>query len=237
MVLGKIMSNSYNVTEQLHSSRKSISVISFKGRKCVIKIYPDDVRPAKEARIMQAVSRTGYAPEVLEYRGNYLIAEYIEGQSFAELFRSATMSDDEKALENLASRLCIFLQMFYTLNEGLILGKADFDDFVIVDDRCCCVSFSGVKEGLPFQDIAGIVAYAMCNAVGNCYSAYPFVRKVLECFHLGTLDIINDMDEYFTLFSQEKGLPVDREQIEAVLLSFDDKAFDWEMIASQRSNE
>lgn len=231
------MSNSYNATEQSHDSRKSVSVISFKGRKCVIKIYSDEERPAKEAKIMQAVSRTGYAPEVLELHGNHLIAEYIEGEAFAELYRAATMSDDEKALENLASRLCIFLQMFYTLNEGLILGKADFDDFVIVGGRCCCVSFSGVKEGLPFQDIAGLIAYAMCNAVGNYYSAYPFVRKVLDCFHLGALDIINDMDEYFTVYSQEKGLPVDREQIEAVLLSFDDKAFDWEMIASQRSNE
>lgn len=231
------MSNSYNEAAQLHSDRKSISVTTFKGRKCVIKVYSDEERPAKEARVMQAVSRTGYAPEVLEYHANYLISEFIEGQSFADLYRSATMSDDEKALENLASRLCIFLQMFYTLNEGLILGKADFDDFIIVSDRCCCVSFSGVEEGLPFQDIAGMVAYAMCNAVGNYYSAYPFVRKMLDCFHLGALDIINDMDEYFTLFSQEKGLPVDKEQIEAVLLSFDDRAFDWEMIKSQRSNE
>ena len=231
------MSSGYMNTEQSYVGRKSMSVTTFKGRKCVIKIYPDEERSAKEAMIMHEVARTGYAPEVLENRGNYLIAEYIEGESFEELYRAATMSDDEKALENLASRLCIFLQMFYTLNEGLILGKADFDDFVIVDDRCCCVSFSGVKEGLPFQDIAALIAYAMCNAVGNYYSAYPFVRKVLECFHLGALDIINDMDEYFNLFSQEKGLPVDKERIEAVLLSFDDKAFDWEMIKSQRSNE
>lgn len=231
------MLNSYNANSQLHSDRKSISVTNFKDRKCVIKIYNDNERPQNEARIMKSVSKTGYAPEVLESRDNYLIAEYIEGQSFAEAYRTATMSDDEKMLENLASRLCIFLQMFYTLNEGLILGKADFDDFIIVNDRCCCVSFSAVKKGLPFQDIAGIVAYAMCNAVGNYYSAYPFVKKVLDCFHLTALDIINDMDEYFQTFSEEQGLPADRERIEAVLMSFEENAFDWEMISSQRSNE
>lgn len=231
------MSNGYNTIDHLHSDRKSLSVISFKGRKCVIKIYDSNERPRKEAKIMKAISKTGYAPEVLESRDNYLIAEFIEGQSLAEAYRQATMSDDEKSLENLASRLCIFLQMFYTLNEGLILGKADFDDFVIVNDRCCCVSFSEVKKGLPFQDIAGIVAYAMCNAVGNYYSAYPFVKKVLECFHLTALDVINDMDDYFETFSDERGLPVDKERIEAVLLSFEDNAFDWEMISSQRSNE
>ena len=98
---------------------------------------------------MDVISKTGYAPKVLESRDNYLIAEYIEGVSFADAYRSATMSDDEHALENLASRLCIFLQMFYSLNEGLILGKADFDDFIMVDDRCCCVSFSGVTFKVP----------------------------------------------------------------------------------------
>ena len=231
------MSSSYNTIGQLHSDRKSISVINYKGRKCVIKIYGENEKPQTEARIMRSVSMTGYAPEVIESRDNYLICEFIEGQSFAEAYRQATMSDDEKALVNLASRLCIFLQMFYILNEGSILGKADFDDFIIVNDRCCCVSFSGVKKGLPFQDIAGMVAYATCNAVGNYYSAYPFVKKVLHCFHLSALDIINDMDEYFQIFSEEKGLPVDRESIEAVLLSFEDTAFDWEMISSQRSNE
>lgn len=231
------MSNGYNTIGQLHSDRKSISVINYKGRKCVIKIYGENETPQKEAEVMRSVSKTGYAPEVLESRDNYFIAEFIEGQSFAEAYRQATMSDDEKALVNLASRLCIFLQMFYTLNEGLILGKADLDDFIIVNDRCCCVSFSGVREGLPFQDIAGMVAYAMCNAVGNYYSAYPFVKKVLDCFHLSALDVINDMDEYFQIYSEEQGLPVDRERIEAVLLSFEDNAFDWEMISSQRSNE
>lgn len=231
------MSYSYNTIGQLRSDRKSISVINYKGRKCVIKIYGENETPQKEAKVMRSVSKTGYAPEVLESRDNYFIAEFIEGQPFAEAYRQATMSDDEKALVNLASRLCIFLQMFYTLNEGLILGKADLDDFIIVNDRCCCVSFSGVREGLPFQDIAGIVAYAMCNAVGNYYSAYPFVKKVLDCFHLSALDVINDMDEYFQIYSEEKGLPVDRERIEAVLLSFEDNAFDWEMISSQRSNE
>lgn len=231
------MSNSYNTADRASANRKSISVSTFKGRKCVIKVYEDAKTAQTEAEIMRSVSKTGYAPEILDSRDNYLIAEFIDGQPFAELYKSATMSDDEKALENLASRLCIFLQMFYTLNEGLILGKADFDDFIIVDDRCCCVSFSGVKKGLPFLDIAGIVAYAMCNAVGNCYSAYPFIKKVLDCFHLSALDVINDMDGYFETYSDEKGLPIDKEQIEAVLLSFEDNAFDWEMISSQRSNE
>lgn len=231
------MSHSYSTIKRLHSGNKSISVIHYKGRKCVIKIYDDNKRPQTEARIMGVISKTGYAPEVVESRDNYIISQYIEGQSLADSYRMAMMGDDEKALENLASRLCIFLQMFYTLNEGLILGKADFDDFIIVDDRCCCVSFPAVREGLPFQDIAWIVAYAMCNAVGGYYNAYPFVKKVLDCFHIGALDIINDMDGFFEMYEEERGMPVDKEQIEAVLLSFEDNAFDWEMISSQRSNE
>ena len=231
------MSQSYNTIKHLHSDRKSLSVISFQGCKCVIKIYNDELRPQTEARIMRVISKTGYAPMVLESRDNYLISEFIEGKSLADAYRAATMGDDEHSLENLASRLCIFLQMFYTLNEGLILGKADFDDFIMVDDRCCCVSFSSVKKGLPFQDIAGIVAYALCNAAGDYYNAYPFVKKVLDCFHLKALDIINDMDEFFSAYEDERGLPIDRERIEAVLMGFEDNAFDWEMISSQRSNE
>ena len=95
------MSSSYNTIGQLHSDRKSISVINYKGRKCVIKIYGENEKPQTEARIMRSVSMTGYAPEVIESRDNYLICEFIEGQSFAEAYRHATMSDDEKALVNI----------------------------------------------------------------------------------------------------------------------------------------
>lgn len=231
------MTHDYSTIKHLQSAVKSISVINYNGQKCVIKIYNEKERPKAEASLMKVISMTGYAPEVVEYKDNYIIAKYIEGENFADKYKTAMMTDDERMLENLASRLCIFLQMFYTLNEGYILGKIDFSDFILVEDRCCCVSFSEAEKGLPFQDVAGVVAYAMCNAVGSPYNAYPFVKKALDCFHLTALDIINDMDGYLDKFSQESSIPVDKQSIRSVLMSFEDNGFDWEMISSQRSNE
>ena len=83
------MSHSYSTIKRLHSGNKSISVIHYKGRKCVIKIYDDNKRPQTEARIMGVISKTGYAPEVVESRDNYIISQYIEGQSLADSYRMA----------------------------------------------------------------------------------------------------------------------------------------------------
>lgn len=231
------MSQNYSTIAHLKSELKSISLINYHDKKSVIKIYNENDRPQKEAELMKVISITGYAPKVYEARDNYLIVEYIEGKNLADQYKLATMTDDEDLLVNIASRLCIFLQMFYTMKEGCILGKIDFEDFILVEDRCCCVSFCEAKHGLPFQDVAGVLAYALCNCVGNVYSSYPFVKKVLDCFHLTALDVINDMDEYLSRFEEEKGLPIDKQMLRSVLMSFEDKAFDWELIKDQRSNE
>ena len=73
-----------------------------------------------------------YAPTVVEAEGNYIIAEYVEGEDYATLFRRATMTDDEQLLDTLATRLCMFLQMFYSLEEGHIIGRIDFDDMLVI---------------------------------------------------------------------------------------------------------
>lgn len=216
------MMESHGAPHRADSGKKSLSVIDYKGRKCVIKVYASPETPEKEAAIMRAIGITGYAPEVVEAEGNYIIAEYVEGEDYATLFRRATMTDDTALLENLAGRLCIFLQMFYSLGNGYVLGKIDFDEFILSRDRCCCVSFASARKGMPFEDIAEIIAYAMCNAAGSCYSAYPFVRKMLDGFHLDAIGVVNDMGEYIDEYAAKHGTVVDKDAILGALMAFED---------------
>lgn len=209
-----------------HSSRtdgkKSLSVVDYNGHKCVMKVYSSERVPHEEAAVMRQLGITGYAPTVVEAEGNYIIAEYVEGEDYATLFRRATMTDDEQLLDTLATRLCMFLQMFYSLEEGHIIGRIDFDEFILSHDRCCCVCFSSMREGLPYQDIAQIVAYAMCAAVGGCYAAYPFVKKVLDGFHIDMTGIVNDMGEYIDAYAEETGALIDKNAILEAAMSLAD---------------
>ncbi len=211
-------------THQRSDGKKSLSIIDYRGDKCVVKVYDSEDTPRREARMMTALGITGYAPEVVEAEGNYIITRYVEGEDYATLYRKATMTDDTVLLETLAKRLCMFLQMFYSLEDGYVIGRIDFDEFILSHDRCCCVCFSSARKGMPYQDIAQIVAYAMCNAVGGCFAAYPFVRRILDGFHIDATGVVNDMGEYIDRYAKESGSPVDREAILEALMSFDDAA-------------
>ena len=202
--------------------KKSLYIVDLGGRKCVMKVYASDETPRKEAAVMRALSITGYAPEVVDAQGSYIIAEYLEGEDYATLYRKATMTDDAELLDTLATRLCMFLQMFYSLEEGYILGEIDFDEFILSDGACRCVCFSSVRKGMPYQDIAQIVAYAMCAAAGGCYAAYPFVKRILEGFHIDVTGIVNDMGEYIDLYAERTGAPIDKNAISETLMGFAD---------------
>lgn len=202
--------------------KKSLSIVDYNGRKCVMKVYSSEDVPRKEAEMMRALWITGYAPEVVEAEGNYIIAEYVEGEDYATLFRRATMTDDVELLDTLATRLCMFLQMFYSLEDGYIIGRIDFDEFILSRDRCCCVCFSSARKGMPYQDLAQIVAYAMCSAVGGCYAAYPFVKRILEGFHLDVTGIVNDMGEYIDSYAEETGTPIDKSAVLEAVMGFVD---------------
>ena len=53
----------------------------------------------------------------------------------------------------------------------------------------------------------------MCAAVGGCYAAYPFVKKVLDGFHIDVTGIVNDMGEYIDAYAEETGAPIDKNAI------------------------
>lgn len=192
--------NAYATNSCRPKDAKQLARVTLDGRPCILKICDSDELTARQAKIMSAVSHTGYAPLVYRVEGNSLWYESVSGDSFDEKFRMATAADDADTLRSLASRLAIFLQMFHSFTQGNILAQPDFCDFVLRDDRCVCIRFDNVCPGLPYTDVAGIVACALTRSVGDFYAAFPFIRRFLECFHLSVIDIINEVSQQLDRF-------------------------------------
>lgn len=169
----------------------------YNGQICVLKKYHDAIENIKEVAILNRVSLTGYAPKILLKGKDFIVQEYLEGQSLNTLFIQATRQDDVKMLENLANWLSIYLQIFYSVVDGCIVKHIDFNNFIIFNDRCYGVDYDSVEEGLNNIDIANIVAYACVNCVGDVFSCFPFVRVILKNFHVEIIDIINEVKDFF----------------------------------------
>lgn len=211
------------------SSNKKVDLIEFEGKKCILKQCDDSEKIAQEVELMRSVARTGYAPQVIRSQDNYIIYEFMEGSSVADIFHAATMTDDAEQQEILAKKLCVFLQMFHSIADGKILCNVNFNNFIINDDRCVGVDFYEVKEGMPYNDVAGIIAYALCNAVGNYYSGFPFVAKVLECYHITIMDIINELSEQLDGL-YKKYRHIDKTIFIDALISYEEKGSVWNFI-------
>ena len=221
----------YQQLQTYQSDKKHVALINYEGGRAILKLAEDASKSNKEADVMSKVSYTGYAPKVLSRYDNYFICEYIEGKSFLEEFLGATMSDDTTRLESLAGSLAIFMQMFHSVCSGYILGNLDFGNFVLQDGRCIGVSYDGVTEGLPYRDVAEVIAFAITRAYGGYHSCFPFVCKFLECFHLKVMDIVNDVDEALSRYDNTSTL--DKHAVTEALISFEEKGTAWKIINNE----
>ncbi|MEG1609322.1 MAG: hypothetical protein RR348_05585 [Clostridia bacterium] len=105
----------------------------------------------------------------------------------------------------------------------------DFNNFFLSDDRCVSVDFYEARRGMPNEDVAGIIAYALCHCVGDFYSCFPFVFKVLECYHMKIIDIINEMSDCF-MHNATYEKRIDKEAVLDALLSYEEKGNVWKYI-------
>ncbi len=173
---------------------KQNTTATYRGKPCLLQICATEEQAFKQAQVMEAIARTGYAPQVYGTEGNRLWYESVSGESFDEKFRFAILQDDTETLYALASKLSIFLQMFHSITSHT-LGDPQFGDFVLRNDRCVCMRFDSLRQGLPYADVASVIACALTRNAGDYYAAFPFVERVLECFHLSLMDIINEVSE------------------------------------------
>ncbi|MDE6613898.1 MAG: hypothetical protein K2K24_00140 [Clostridia bacterium] len=217
---------SYEIIDTLSSKEKGVFKVRSQGRDYILKVYPDDQSADKETSIAAKVSMTGYAPKVVEREGNRALFEYIEGDNFNEIFRLATMTDDAKTMEMLASRLSIFLQMIYSFSDS-VMKKIDFNNFLVKDGRVIGLDFSEAGDGMPYEDLASAITFALLNSVGEYYSCFPFVQKLLECFKLSMMDVINEVKLKLKNASKKMSKSVDVEFLIDTLANFDEKGVDW----------
>lgn len=225
-IIHKVFMRSYQIISALSSKVKQVYRVRCADIDCILKIYPDAESAAKEAEIAGKVSMTGYAPKVIECEDNKALFEYIEGDNFNEVFRLATMTDDVAGMELLASRLSIFLQMIYSFTD-CVMKKVDFNNFIIKDGRVIGVDFSEVDDGMPYEDLAGAITCALFNGVGEYYSCFPFIQKLLDCFKLRMMDVINEIKVKIDSVSKNTKGNLDRELLLDSLANFDEKGVDW----------
>lgn len=178
------------------SARKPIYLAETdKGEKVVIKNNRDTNSCQLEAKIFDQLSVSGYAPKVLESGDDYIVYEYIEGDSFKDKFIRYTAQRNDDGLVRLANELSIYLQIFYMLASGYIIKDIHFSNFIIKDARCYGIDYDSVGEGLQYTDIAGIVAHALI-ACDDYVACVPFIKQIIKNFHEQMIDLINDIRIY-----------------------------------------
>ena len=217
---------SYEVISVLSAKDKQVFKVRSQGVDYVLKIYPDIKSADKESEIAAKVSMTGYAPKVIEKDGDKTLFEYIEGDNFNDVFRAATMTDDIQTMELLAGRLSIFLQMLYSFSD-CVMKKIDFNNFLIKEGRVIGVDFSQLDDGMPYEDLASAITCALFNSVGEYYSCYPFIQKLLNCFKLSMMDVINEIKVKLEDVGKKTKESVDVDLLLDSLANFDEKGVDW----------
>ena len=205
---------------------KQVFKVRSQGVDYILKIYPDIKSADKESEIAAKVSMTGYAPKVIEKDGDKTLFEYIEGDNFNDVFRAATMTDDIQTMELLAGRLSIFLQMLYSFSD-CVMKKIDFNNFLIKEGSVIGVDFCHLVDGMPYVDLASAITCALFNSVGEYYSCYPFIQKLLNCFKLSMMDVINEIKVKLEDVGKKTKESVDVDLLLDSLANFDEKGVDW----------
>lgn len=216
----------YKVVCELSSKDKKVTKVEREGVFYVLKEYPDEAAREKEVLAVKKIALTGYAPQVIEYEGNKAVYEYIEGETLHDAFRNATMLDDKETMQLLATRLAIFLQIIYSFTD-CVMKEIDFKNYVIKDGRIMGVDFSSVDNGMPYEDVASAISYALVNSVGEYYDSYPFIDKLLECSRLKLIDIVNEISASLKKRKEKSRDGKDIEMMLDTLTQFQENGVDW----------
>lgn len=219
---------SYKIISELSSKLKKVYKVESENSVFILKEYKSVEDAEKEMQIAKQVALTGYAPKVIDYQDDLVLYEYIEGENFCDVFRQATMTDDVEAMELLATRLSIFLQIIYSFTDK-VMKDIDFSNYVVKDGRVVGVDFSKVDEGMPYEDVASAIAFALMNSAGQYYDCYPFVYKLLSCFKLEMMDVINEVKARLKHRASQAGAwnDIDIDMLVDGLVNFDRKGVDW----------
>lgn len=216
----------YKILSTLSSKDKKVYKVQSGDTVYILKEYKDETTAKKAVDTVRKVALTGYAPEVIEFEGNKAVFEFIDGENLYDAFRNATMTDDKAAMEMLANRLSIFLQMMHSYT-NCVMKEIDFKNYIIKDGRVIGVDFSYVENGMPYEDVASAISYALLNSVGEYYDCYPFIDKLLECFQLKLIDIVNEINASLQKRKEKSRDGKDIEMMLDTLTQFQENGVDW----------
>lgn len=198
--------------EPLNSRKNVVFIATFKDTDVVVKRYRDLSLCQNQLQILRKMQGTGYSPRILGYGRDYTITSYIDGSIFEELFSDALKTNNSAKFKKLAMSLAVFLQMFHSVT-GKNFGDANFKNFIVSQGKCYGIDFEMAQEGLPAIDVATTITHAIATANFNVVSVYPFIKTLLNAFHLTKIDIINDLKTSLELYKKQHNLNIDKNKI------------------------
>lgn len=217
----------YKIISELASKRKKVFRVESLGQIYILKEYASIEDAQKEVSIAKQMAMTGYAPKVIEHEGNLVLYEYVDGENFCDEFKRATMMDDCETMELLATRLSIFLQIVYSFT-AKTMKVIDFTNYIVKDGRVIGVDLLNVDDGMPYEDVASAIAYSLTHCVGEYYECFPFVYKLLSCFRLEMVDVINEIKARLMNMAEWAARDnVDLDMLIDGLANFNKKGVDW----------
>ena len=120
----------------------------------IVKTFGSHLDYVKEQSIYKKLKGTGLAPKLFESMGDCIEHEFIDGISLYDAIKQN--NDNIEKLEGLFEIFTVWYAS-YRQSVNLSLGKADFNKFILAEDKLVCIDFEHCKPGYPEEDIAALI--------------------------------------------------------------------------------
>lgn len=141
------------IIESFPSKRNHVFLTEIQSKKVVIKEFTQIENMEIELSIHNKISPRLATPAILTTYDNTIEYEYIPGKTLLHLLESHSITPD------IITELIQWLQEFYS-STGMILGDAHFRNFIYYN-RIYGFDFETAKRGLPEEDIANLILFAL----------------------------------------------------------------------------
>lgn len=164
------------IIKQFKSRKNSVYLVNQDNQDMVMKVYNDVDIMINAISIMNTLRNSIVVPDIIDWEGNTLYMQYIDGVTLLELFERA--NSDEAV--RLASLLCDYI--IRLRNIGYVQSDCNFSNFII-HNICYGVDYDEIvtpSKSYDFNDsVADIILFA-CTYNGICDEVkHSFIQEIL----------------------------------------------------------
>ncbi len=144
---------SYNKIFEFKSKKNNVFLIKDNEAFFVLKEFSSKISLALEMKINYIIKDKIKTPKIIKELDNYIVYEYIKGQTLLGLL------EEEKLSYDIILKLIDWLELFYK-STGLILADAHLRNF-IYNTEIYGIDFETAKKGDISEDIASLVVFIL----------------------------------------------------------------------------